>query len=124
MGKKELDKKNFEAAKVYFEKSIDLDPTLAEAYINLGLSYDFLNEIREANNNFSLNSNAILFSNEFEDKYSSKVAELLDGIRYNFKKIASLSYNINSIGFDILKGKNLNVNHLSLTCEKYASYIL
>ena len=84
---------------------------------------DFLNEIREANNNFSLNSNAILFSNEFEDKYSSKVAELLDGIRYNFKKIASLSYNINSIGFDILKGKNLNVNHLSLTCEKYASYI-
>lgn len=83
----------------------------------------FLKEIREANNNFSDNSNAILFSNTFEEKYSSNVTNLLEGISYNFKKIASLSYNIQSIGFDILKGNDLNAGYLSLSCEKYTAYI-
>ena len=84
---------------------------------------DFLEEIREANDNFSDNSKAILFSNDFETKYSKKVSEILRGINYNFKKIASLSYNLHSIGIEILKADELNSEYLSLSCDKYKSYI-
>lgn len=83
----------------------------------------FLEEIREANDNFSDNSKAILFSNDFETTYSTQVSDILKGIGYNFKKIASLSYNLHSIGIEMLESEKLNSDYLSLSCEKYESYI-
>lgn len=84
---------------------------------------EFLQEIREANNNFSINSNVILFVNEFEKLYAEKVTKILNGINYNFKKIAALTYNINITGNDILKDLDLKTQHLSLVCPKYSFYI-
>jgi ppGpp synthetase/RelA/SpoT-type nucleotidyltranferase len=83
----------------------------------------FLQEIRNANANFSINSDVILFINQFETLYAKKVADALNGINYNFKKIASITYNINNLGNDILKDKELIIDHLSLKCPKYSFYI-
>jgi ppGpp synthetase/RelA/SpoT-type nucleotidyltranferase len=83
----------------------------------------FLEEIREANDNFSDNSKAILFSNNFEAAYSTQVSKVLSGISYNFKKIASLSYNIAESGVNILGTENVDSDYLSLECVKYAWYI-
>ncbi|CAA0248471.1 putative PpGpp synthetase catalytic domain-containing protein (RelA/SpoT-type nucleotidyltranferase) [Tenacibaculum maritimum] len=83
----------------------------------------FLQEIREANNNFSINSNIILFINNFEKLYTDKVSEVLNGINYNFKKIAALTYNINLVNNNILKDLNLKTEHLSFLCSKYSFYI-
>jgi len=84
---------------------------------------EFLQEIREANSNFIVNSQVILFLNEFEKIYAKKVADILSGINYNFKKIASLSYNINNVGNNLLHNKDINTNHLTLECIKYSHYI-
>ena len=84
---------------------------------------EFLQEIREANNNFTINSKIILFINEFEQIYATKVAQVLNGINYNFKKIASLSFNINDIGKNLLVDYDLKINQLSLICPKYSQYI-
>ena len=84
---------------------------------------EFLQEIREANSNFSLNSNIILFVNEFEKLYSEKISTVLNGINYNFKKIASLSYNIHKADNNILKDIEFNTECLSLQCPKYSFYI-
>lgn len=84
---------------------------------------EFLQEIRHANDNFSINSNVILFINDFERIYAEKVSAVLNGINYNFKKIASISYNIHSLGIDILKNNDINTEYLSLNCPKYSYYI-
>jgi len=84
---------------------------------------EFLEDIREANKNYIDNSKAILFANKFEELYSDKVSGILDGISYNFKKIAALSYNINSNDTNILGAENLIFDHLSYSSEKYDQYI-
>lgn len=84
---------------------------------------EFLQEIREANSNFTINSNIILFVNDFEKLYAEKVTKVLNGINYNFKKIAALTYNIHNVGNDILKDLGLKTGHLSLVCPKYSFYI-
>lgn len=85
---------------------------------------EFLQEIREANDNFTINSKIILFINDFEKNYATKVADVLNGINYNFKKIASLSFNINNNGTNLLENKNLKIKHLALDCPKYSDYIM
>lgn len=84
---------------------------------------DFLQEIRNANDNFSLNSKVILFINEFENKFSSVIREKLNGISYNFKKIASICYNLQLIQPNILQEKIVDTDYQILNCEKYTSYI-
>ena len=84
---------------------------------------EFLQEIREASDNFQLNSKVILFINDFEKLNASKIEAILSGINYNFKKIASLSYNINEIDNFLLSDYILSTAHLSLGCPKYAKYI-
>lgn len=85
---------------------------------------EYLQEIRAANDNFTLNSQTILFINDFEKNYAKKVAAVLNGINFNFKKIASLSFNIYNIGTDLLKNKELKIKHLDLLCPKYSDYII
>lgn len=84
---------------------------------------EFLQEIREANSNFSINSSIILFVNDFENLYAEKVTKVLNGINYNFKKIAALTYNIYNVDNNILKDIDLKTEHLSLSCPKYSFYI-
>ena len=84
---------------------------------------EFLQEIREASDNFELNSKVILFINDFEKLNASKIEAILNGINYNFKKIASLSFNINEIDNFLLNEYNLSTAHLSLDCPKYTEYI-
>jgi ppGpp synthetase/RelA/SpoT-type nucleotidyltranferase len=84
---------------------------------------EFLQEIREANSNFTINSNIILFVNDFEKLYAEKVTKVLNEINYNFKKIAALTYNIHNVGNNILKDIGLKTEHLSLVCPKYSFYI-
>jgi ppGpp synthetase/RelA/SpoT-type nucleotidyltranferase len=84
---------------------------------------EFLQEIREASDNFELNSKVILFVNEFEKLNASKIEAILNGINYNFKKIASLSFNINEIDNFLLNEYDLSTAHLSLDCQKYSEYI-
>jgi len=85
---------------------------------------EFLHDIRDANSNFEINSQAMLFINEFENLYSKKIAAILDGINYNFKKIASLLFNVNKIENDLLSVSEISTTHLSLNCDKYSDYIL
>lgn len=84
---------------------------------------DFLQEIRNANDNFTTNSSIILFINNFEEKFSTVVREKLNGISYNFKKIASLCYNLNQVETTILNNTNINIDYQALENEKYNSYI-
>jgi|GEM_PF-3187821 len=84
---------------------------------------DFLKEIRHANDDFSSNSEAILFMNNFEEKYATKVGSILKGFSFNFKKIASLTYNISKIGYNVINTENINIEYLSFSCEKYEKYI-
>jgi len=84
---------------------------------------DFLQEIREANSNFSVNSKVILFINDFEKLYAQRVASILGGINFNFKKIASLSFNINNIDNKLLINQEIKTNHLTFLCPKYSHYI-
>ncbi|RXM53537.1 hypothetical protein [Chryseobacterium sp. CH25] len=84
---------------------------------------DFLQDIREANDNFTINSDVILFINKFEETFADKVGNALDGINFNFKKIASLTYNIHNIDHDIFKTNDIKFDHLSFPCQKYSKYI-
>lgn len=84
---------------------------------------EFLQEIREASDNFDLNSKVILFINNFERLNASKIEAILNGINYNFKKIASLSFNINEIENFLLNEYNFSTVHLKLDCVKYKDYI-
>lgn len=84
---------------------------------------EFLQEIREASDNFELNSKVILFINNFEKLNASKIESILNGINYNFKKIASLSFKINEIDNFLLNEYKLSTIHLALNCEKYKEYI-
>lgn len=84
---------------------------------------DFLQEIRNANDNFSINSKVILFINEFEEKFSEVIRDNLNGISYNFKKIASICFNIKQINQDILNDSNINLHYQSFDNDKYKLYI-
>lgn len=84
---------------------------------------DFLQEIRNANDNFSINSNVILFINEFEEKFSNVVRDNLNGISYNFKKIASICYNIKQVNPSALDNSKIELDYQSFENEKYNPYI-
>ncbi|UKB83342.1 hypothetical protein LF887_20375 [Chryseobacterium sp. MEBOG06] len=84
---------------------------------------NFLQEIRNANENFSINSKVILFINQFEEKYSPIIRDKLNGISFNFKKIASVFYNIFQINGGIINSNNINTDYQNIDCQKYNSYI-
>lgn len=83
----------------------------------------FLQEIRNANDNFSINSRVILFINQFEENFSKTIREKLNGISYNFKKIASICYNISQVNGNILDNPDINTEYQSIEIEKFSSYI-
>ncbi|MCP2025751.1 ppGpp synthetase/RelA/SpoT-type nucleotidyltransferase [Flavobacterium sp. HSC-32F16] len=83
----------------------------------------FLQEIRSANDNFSINSRVILFINQFEENYSRTIREKLNGIPYNFKKIASICYNISQVNSNILDNVDINTDYQSIELEKFSFYI-
>jgi len=84
---------------------------------------DFLQEIRNANDNFSINSKVIMFINEFEEKFSNIIREKLNGISYNFKKIASICFNLKIVNPNILNDSEIEIEYQSLESQKYSAYI-
>ena len=85
---------------------------------------NFLQDIRDANDNYSLNSKVTQFIYDFESIYSQKISDLLNGVNYNFKKIASLLFNVSQLGINVLDDKDIDVKYLEFTCEKYNSYVI
>lgn len=83
----------------------------------------FLQEIRNASENFLINSNVLTFITNFEERFSSILKEKLNGIEYNFKKIASVCYNIHQLNEGLLSNENFDTDYQLIQCEKYEVYI-
>jgi len=83
----------------------------------------FLQAIRSASENFSINSEVLTFITRFEERFSSILKEKLNGIEYNFKKIASICFNIYQINENLLNNDNFDTDYQMIQCEKYELYI-